>query len=83
MPAATDLSSLIDAIYDAGVAARRWPDVCTRIAQCIGATYVNLSTLAVDAPLPLDHWDGIEASFARSYRAHYGPHDPIIPQLRR
>lgn len=83
MPAATDLSGLIDAIYDAGVDARRWPEVCARIAQCIGATYVNLSILANDAPLPLDRWDGIDAAFARSYSEHYGPLDPIVPQLRR
>jgi hypothetical protein len=31
MTAATDLSGLIDAIYDADVDARRWTEVCARI----------------------------------------------------
>lgn len=83
MPAATDLSGLIDSIYDAGVDARRWPEVCARIAQCIGATHVNLSVLANTAPLPLERWNGIDASFARSYAGHYGQLDPIVPHVRR
>jgi DNA-binding CsgD family transcriptional regulator/PAS domain-containing protein len=83
MPAATDLGGLIDAIYDAGVDARRWPEVCARIAQCIGATHVNVSVLATHAAVSLECWDGIEASFAHSYADHYGEMDPIIPHLRR
>lgn len=83
MPAGTDLCDLIDAIYDAGVDACRWPEVCARIAQRIGATHVNVSVLATHAALSLENWDGIEASFAHSYTDHYGPMDPIIPHLRR
>lgn len=83
MPAATDLTCLIDSIYDAGVDARRWPEVCARIAQRVGATHVNLSLLATEAPLPLERWDGIDASFAHSYAEHYGQFDPIVPHVRR
>jgi DNA-binding CsgD family transcriptional regulator/PAS domain-containing protein len=83
MPAAMDLSGLIDSIYDAGVDARCWPEVCAHIAQRVGATHVNLSLLAAEAPLPLERWTGIDASFACSYTAHYGQLDPIVPHVRR
>jgi DNA-binding CsgD family transcriptional regulator/PAS domain-containing protein len=74
---------LIEAIYDAGFDAQRWPSVCARIARHIGAQYVNLTVLAPDCAFPLDEWAGIDASFAQSYAAHYGGFDPLVPQARR
>jgi DNA-binding CsgD family transcriptional regulator len=74
---------LIEAIYDAGFDAQRWPGVCARIAQRIGAQYVNLTVLPPESEFTLDDWDGIDASFARSYAQHYGGFDPLVPQVRR
>ncbi|WP_321782781.1 helix-turn-helix transcriptional regulator [Paraburkholderia sp. J94] len=81
--AADSLGSLIDAIYDAGLDARRWPVLFARIARRIGATHVNLSVLAAHEALPLDDWSGIERGFARRYAQHYGALDPLVPQARR
>jgi DNA-binding CsgD family transcriptional regulator/PAS domain-containing protein len=74
---------LIEAIYDAGFDAQRWPDVFARIARHIGAQYVNLTVVPPDGQFPLDQWDGIELSFAQSYAQHYGGFDPLVPQARR
>lgn len=81
--AADSLGSLIDAIYDAGLDARRWPALLARLARRIGATHVNLSVLAPDDALPLADWSGIESDFARGYAQHYGALDPLVPQVRR
>ncbi|MBN3812884.1 hypothetical protein, partial [Paraburkholderia sp. Ac-20347] len=81
--AADSLGSLIDAIYDAGLDARRWPALLARLARRIGATHVNLSVLAPDDALPLADWSGIESGFARRYAQHYGALDPLVPQVRR
>jgi len=54
MPADTDLSGLIDAIYDAGVDAPLARGLLAHRAMH-RATYVNLSILPTDALLPLDH----------------------------
>ncbi|RAR68033.1 LuxR family transcriptional regulator [Paraburkholderia unamae] len=74
---------LIDAIYDAGFDARRWPGVCERIARHIGAQHVNLTVLPPQSAFTLERWQGIDASFARSYAQHYGADDPLVPQARR
>ncbi|WP_321895026.1 helix-turn-helix transcriptional regulator [Paraburkholderia heleia] len=74
--------SLIDAIYDAGFDAQRWPAVCARIARRIGAQHVNLTMLPPESTFSLAEWDGIDASFAQSYAQHYGGLDPLVPQAR-
>jgi DNA-binding CsgD family transcriptional regulator/PAS domain-containing protein len=73
---------LIEAIYDAGFDAQRWPGVFVRIARHIGAQHVNLTVLPSDSQFPLDQWDGIDVSFADSYARHYGGLDPLVPQAR-
>ncbi|WP_233885921.1 helix-turn-helix transcriptional regulator [Paraburkholderia flagellata] len=78
-----ETGSLIDAIYDAGFDAQRWPDVCARIARRIGAQHVNLTMLPPESTFSLAEWDGIDASFAHSYAQHYGRFDPLVPQVRR
>lgn len=78
-----ETGSLIDAIYDAGFDAQRWPDVCARIARRIGAQHVNLTMLPPESTFSLAEWDGIDASFAQSYAQHYGGFDPLVPQVRR
>ncbi|MCP3705516.1 helix-turn-helix transcriptional regulator [Paraburkholderia sp. CNPSo 3274] len=78
-----ETGGLIDAIYDAGFDAQRWPDVCARIAQRIGAQHVNLTMLPPESTFSLAEWDGIDASFAHSYAQHYGGFDPLVPQVRR
>ncbi|HEY4805884.1 MAG TPA: helix-turn-helix transcriptional regulator [Paraburkholderia sp.] len=78
-----EMGGLIDAIYDAGFDTQRWPDVCARIARRIGAQHVNLTILPDENAFPLDEWDGIDASFARSYAQHYGGFDPLLPHVRR
>jgi DNA-binding CsgD family transcriptional regulator len=74
---------LIEAIYDAGFDAQRWPGVFARIARHIGAQHVNLTVLPPDCEFPLDQWEGIDVSFAHSYAQHYGGFDPLVPQVRR
>ncbi|HTR07928.1 MAG TPA: helix-turn-helix transcriptional regulator [Paraburkholderia sp.] len=78
-----DPGSLIEAIYEAGFDAQRWPGVCARIARRIGAQYVNLTVLPPESEFTLDEWDGIDDAFARSYAQHYGRFDPLVPQARR
>ncbi|SDD49100.1 helix-turn-helix transcriptional regulator [Paraburkholderia lycopersici] len=79
----TGPGGLIEAIYDAAFDVGRWPDVCARIAQRVGAQHVNLTVLSPESAFSLDRWEGIAASFAHSYAQHYGGLDPLIPQVRR
>ncbi|WP_322041884.1 helix-turn-helix transcriptional regulator [Paraburkholderia sp. J67] len=82
-PAADALGSLIDAIYDAGLDTRQWPEVLARIARRVGAAHVNLSVVANGSAFGLARWSGIDTSFALSYAQHYGALDPLVPQVRR
>ncbi len=82
-PASDARDSLIDAIYDAALGARAWPEVLAWIAARIGAAHVNLSVVPTAAAFGLEQWSGIDAGFAQSYAQHYGALDPLVPQARR
>lgn len=79
MASATDLAALIESIHDAGLDARQMPIVLRRIADRIDAQRINLWVGAPGCIRSPEEWEGVEASFVRSYEAYYGRMDPIVP----
>jgi DNA-binding CsgD family transcriptional regulator len=78
---AEELNVLIEAIHDAGLDARQWPQVLRTLAERMGAQDATLSVGRVGEQWSLDDWSGIEAPFVRSYNEYYGSLDPVIPLI--
>jgi DNA-binding CsgD family transcriptional regulator len=74
-----ELSDLIPAIYDAGIEPEHWPRVLERIAELFCASYGGMAVGDPAQRLEQIGSLGSDPSFSRSYGAHYGRMDPIVP----
>jgi DNA-binding CsgD family transcriptional regulator/GAF domain-containing protein len=72
-------SDLIAAIYDAGIEPECWPNVLGRFAELFGASYGGLTVGDPTQRVEQIGSLGSDPSFSRSYGAHFGRMDPIVP----
>lgn len=81
MSSADELNVLIEAIHEAGLDARHWPQVLRTLAERIGAQAATLSVGRVGEKWSLEDWHGVEEPFVHSYAEHYGTLDPVVPVI--
>jgi hypothetical protein len=74
-----ELADLIAAMYEAGIEPEHWPNVLERFAQLFSASYGGL--IVGDPAQRAEQIGsvGSDPSFSRSYGAHYGLMDPVVP----
>ena len=77
-----ELSELIAHIYDAAIAAERWPTVLGKIAEFTGGQVAGLLSKDSVSRAGNVHYDhGTAESFLQSYRDTYWRYDPLSPLL--
>jgi DNA-binding CsgD family transcriptional regulator len=81
VPSTGELSDVIAAVYDAGVEPEHWPKVLERVAQLFGASYGGLVLSGPEGHLEQIGSLGWDPSFVRSYGAHFGRLDPVVPEV--
>jgi GAF domain-containing protein len=74
-----ELSDVIAAVYDAGIEPEHWPKLLRGIAELFGASYGGLTVGDPAQRVEQIGSLGSDPSFSRSYGAHYGRMDPIVP----
>jgi DNA-binding CsgD family transcriptional regulator/GAF domain-containing protein len=81
VPSTGELSDIIAAVYDAGVEPEHWPEVLERVAELFDASYGGLVLTGPERHLEQIGSLGWDPSFVRSYGAHFGRMDPIVPAV--
>jgi len=76
-----DLWNLLTSIYDAGLDGERWPAVLQEIAALFAAPYGGLTFTDPVRNIRQVVSLGADPAFCRTYEAHYGRLDPIIPHV--
>src|ERR1700761_6018961 len=74
------LLDLLPNIYDAAIEPELWPEVLSRVAGLFGASYGGLAFGDPAAGIEQIGSVGSDPSFSRSYGAHFGRMDPVVPK---
>jgi DNA-binding CsgD family transcriptional regulator len=74
---------MLDAIYDAGLAPHRWPDVLSAVADTLGGNAAMLHVGPSAGPLPIVAASGVGEAASRAYGDRYGALDPAVGAAAR